>query len=111
MASFWDVVCESASNLSCRSAWSSCRAFNAERRERKSWSTFIYIVGSVALDARGGSGGDSFCHSPFLPRAPWIDAPFPLSLLVRAQRATYGQLRDARLSCRARGEAFRAQGG
>jgi len=27
-----------------------------------------------------GSGGDSFCHSPFLPRDPSTQAPFPLIL-------------------------------
>ena len=36
----------------------------------------------------------AFCHLPFLPHAPRIDAPFPLFLPVRAQRANGGQLRD-----------------
>ena len=59
---------------------------------------------------RGGSGDDDFCLPPFFPRDPSTDAPFPVTLLVHTQRATGGKFRDARLSCCARGEAFRALG-
>ena len=75
-------------------------------------SIYFDLVGSVALNVRGGSGDDDFCLPPFFPRNPSTDAPFPVTLLVHTQRATDGELRDARLSCRAGGEleAFRALG-
>ena len=44
VASFWDMVCESASYLSRRSAWYSYRVFSAEHREWISLSTFIWCA-------------------------------------------------------------------
>jgi len=52
----------------------------------------------------------AFASYRFFPRDPSRDAPFCVTLPVHTQRTTGGELRDTRLSCGARGEAFRTLG-